>query len=358
MRKKINISFRDLSEEQIQVIIGTIYHEQGFKIDYLHISDRSNEDGADLIVSKGETKIAISVKKKPATPDRPQLLDLDRRSENKKIYVYTSTPTKKFLDYMKEFPEVEFWDRDHLNGFIRMNNPYFFANLVFREHETIARLDLIKTLFFKIWSNNRNKEKQKIKEMSKSSINQLWRLKDFSVILHKIPNHTRFLFEEPLKIKDESLDDHFLNLFLGFMDSLEKDCGSFVAWFLEFYGQNEELVNNSIIEMGDRSHWYHLNAFKTNIEIEEFIKDLKEDFEDPLKQLDKLKKQAKDGRDKEYFKYIEEMAKSNNVWKAIGNQIKQLYTIGYFLEEAIDDILCEYLRDYTLRYHEDSPFRE
>jgi benzoyl-CoA reductase/2-hydroxyglutaryl-CoA dehydratase subunit BcrC/BadD/HgdB len=53
---------------------------------------------------------------------------------------------------------------------------------------------------------------------------------------------------------------------------------------------------------------------------------------------------------------MEEMSKSNSIWASTGFWIKQLHNAGYFLEEIADDILSEYLRDYTIRYNEDWEF--
>jgi hypothetical protein len=256
MDNRLKIKFDDTKEEGIQIILGTIFHELGYNVDYLHLSDRANEDGADLIVSNKKEKIAIAVKKKPNKKDTTQLLELNDRKENRKIYVYTFTPTKKFLDFMKKCKKVEFWDLNKLNNFIFGSNSYFFSNLLFRENSTIRHLELLKYLFFRIWDKCRKMEKKKVREMNKQSITKLWRLKDFSVTVNKIPEHTRYFFDEPLKIKNKELDIHFLNLFLDFLNSLEKSTLNYLGWFLDFYKDNENLVNNSIIEMGDRSHWF------------------------------------------------------------------------------------------------------
>ncbi len=357
MDDRLIIKFDDHTEEGIQIILGTVYHKLGYKVDYLHLSDRANEDGADLIVSNNKEKIAIAVKKKPDKKDTSQLLELNDRNEDKKIYVYTFTPTKKFLDFMKKCNKVEYWDLRGLNKFIFDNNLYFFSNLLFREHNTMRHLEILKYLFFRIWNKCRKMEKKKVGEMNKKSVTQLWRLKDFSVIVNKIPEHTRFFFDDPLQINDEKLNLHFLNLFLDFMNSLEQPTLSYLGWFLDFYKNNENLINNSIIEMGDRSHWFQLSYFDSNIDFDDLLKSIKESIGDEKKELELLKKKAKYKEDKEEIKRMEEMSKSNSVWSAMGFWIKQLHNAGYFLEEVADDILSEYLRDYTIRYNETLEFR-
>lgn len=353
---RLTIKFEEFSEENIQVIIGSVFHQKGYKIDYLHFSDRSNEDGADLIVSKGKEKIAIGVKIKPDKQDTSQLLELNDRSEKRKIYVYISTPTKKFIDFMEKCKNIEYWDLTLLNNFIFENNLYFFSNLLFREHPTIRHLEMIKYFFFGLYKKCKKLDKIKLEEMDKKSITQLWRLKDFSVVINKIPQHTLYFFEKPLIKEDKELNVHFLNLFLDFLDSLEKPTENYLGTFIKFYEKNKVLVDNSIIEMRGRSHWIYLNAFDSNIDFEKMLKSIREILIDEKKELNLLKEKMKNKEDKKIIKEIEEMSKSNSVWIAIKDWIKDLQKIGYFLEESTDDILSEYLRDYTIRYNEDWEF--
>ncbi len=353
---RLTIKFTDFSEENIQTIVGAVFHKKGYKVDYLHFSDRANEDGADLIVSKGSEKIAIGLKIKPDKKDISQLLELNDRPESRKIYVYLLTPTKKFLDFMGKCKNVEFWDSSKLNNFIFENNPYFFSNLLFREHPTIKHLEVLRYLFFMIWKRCHKLNKKRVKEMDKKSITQLWRLKDFSVIMNKIPLHVRYFFEEPLKKEDKELNIHFLGLFLDFLDSLEVPSQNYLGWFMDFHKKNKNLVENSIIEMGDRSHWFMLKAFDSNPDFKEMLKSIREILIDEKKEMELLRRNVRNKNDKELIKRLEEMNKSNNIWVAIGEWMKSLHNAGYFLEEAVDDILSEYLRDYTIRYNEDWRF--
>ena len=315
------IDFKTFKEEEIQELIGKVY-EQKAKVNYLHLSDRANEDGADLQILEENNPIAIAVKIKPSNQDRMQLKDLSDRKENKKIYVYIITPTKKFLEDMKNYTNVEFWDNNILNDFILKNSPGLFAWLLFQESETYKIMIEMTNNFYKLKDSNEKSEKENVNEMDGKSVEQLWRLKDSSVTINKLPDYCEELFNEPPLENNEAYQSYYLNWFMEFIYSLKIELWNFDSTFKEFYTKNKELVNNSIIQRACRSHWLYLKSLNS------------EDF-------DRIP-------NREY----------DSIWSVISIALNEINEFGRFLESFTDDILSEYLRDYTLKYNATNPFKE
>jgi len=338
------IKFEDIKEEEIQIILGAVFDKLGYKVENYHLSDRANEKGADLILKKDLESVAIAVKKKPVGKDRPQIIDLNKREETKKIYVHLETPSQQFLNFCKDYPNIDFWNLKKVNDFIYQNNPFFFANLLFSEQETIKVLEIMKYFFFQLWRECGKKNKQKVEELDKTSVADLWRLKDLAVMINKIPYHLKPLVQEPIKNKSDELNQHFLNLFIDFLNSLLIPITKFQYFFYKFYSKNKNLVNNSILEMYNRSHWHILGSFQATPDFDAILKELL----DPKK--DEWKKMLKEKKNKDISEMIKKSESNNDIWASIHTWLESLHNFGYFLEEMVDDILSEYLRDYTIRY--------
>jgi hypothetical protein len=342
----IKVPFQKYNEEEIQTIIENIFHEKGYKIQNLHKSDRANEKGADLIAEKDQEKIIFAVKIKPQTKDKPQLLEFSDRSESKKIYVSIKTPSDSFKMFADKFKDkVIFWDEDKLNEELVNTNLYFASNLIFENHVANELLQTIQFFFFQLRKKLDKEDKKEIHEMDKESFKLLWRLKDIAVTLNKIPEFIRPFFDDPIKIENKDLNKHFLNIFLNFLDQIERIIRNYLTYFSRFYEKNQELVEASIIEMRERSHWSTLAGFEPKIDFELLRKDLEKlNTEDEDKIIKKYKKTKED---LEFENYLEDLKKNNSVWAAIENYIKNFHLFGYFIEEMTDDIISEYFKDYN-----------
>ena len=347
MQNNLEIPWKKFTEEEIQTFIAMLFHSLEYHIEESHKSDRANECGADVVAKKGDESIAIAVKIKPCNNDRPQLIDLSKRKEKKKVYVYVETPTKKFLDFTKSYKKVEFWDIKKLNDFFIKNNIYFTANIIFDNHPINKKLSIVKFILYQLWEKSHRAKKKKIKVLDKKSFFMLWRLKDISVTLHQTNNLIERLFETPINNKNKVLNLHFLNIFIDYLDLLESKISEFSTFFIQFYAKNNELVNNSILEQNNRSHWLWItnhqplnNLHILKKKLKDAIKEKKE-YEEIVKRFDKLP------GNKEINKYEKEMAKGNDIWQAMHKKLKDLIVFGSGVEAIIDDIVKEYFQDHN-----------
>lgn len=340
---KIQIPWQKFNEEEIQHLIAMLFHTLNYHIEYLHKSDRANEEGADIIVKNKKETIAIAVKIKPNNKDRPQLIDLSKRKEKKKIYVYINTPTKKFLDFTKRYKNVEFWDAKTLNNFFIEKNLYFSSFIIFDNHPINEKLIEIKEFLFWLWNLSQEKKKKEIKPLDKDSFFLLWRLKDAAVVLNQTNYLIERIFDDPFNFKSKKLDEHFIRIFLNYLDTLETKIDSFLKYFCKFFKKNKDIVLNSIIEHSTRSHWFWIAGYKPLNDISFLKSELKEAIETKksLDELNKLRNKLNKKKKKEIEDYEKEALRNNNVWSAIQEKLKSLHYLGEGIEYVIDDIFRE-----------------
>lgn len=351
----ISIPWDKFKEEEIHSLLALLYSSLGYSVDHLHKSDRANEEGADIVVKKGRDIIAFAVKIKPSHVDRYQLLELSRRTEPRKVYVYIQTPTKKFHDSMKtDGKGVEFWDTNKLNEIFVSENLFLTAHIIFENHNLHKNLKKIQEHLINLWLMSKKKKKRRVKRITRDSFFTLWRLKDIAVTLHKTNELALEVFENPVNFKNRKLDEHFLWMFLGYLDRLEEKSSVFLLHFLQFFKNNKNLVYNSIIKQSDRSHWITLARYKPLNNLIDIDKVLEKSIN-----MEKAFRKLQESTAKttpEISKTLKEQItsnKSNIVWKAIEVEARILFLFGYALEEIIDDIIKEYFKDYdTLDYME------
>ena len=347
---RIEIPWTKFNEEEIQTIIAILFHSLGYSIHHLHKADRANEGGADLVVKKGKETIAIAVKIKPRHQDRYQLLELSRRAEKKKIYIYIQTPTKKFLESMElDGKNVEFWDITKLNNFFIEKNMYLTVNLIFENHRIHDKLELIKYLFSQLWFKSEKIKKKKFKKMTKKSFFLLWRLKDSSVTIHQTNNLLiSSITDTPLNFHNRELNEQFVRTFLKYLDYLELKIASFEKYFIEFYKMNQELVDNSIIENLARSQWFMIASYKPRKNLNTLQEELKKAIKNEKIFKELTNNPIENLQDSDMEEYYKKLENSNDVWMSIKGQISDLLLIGQGIEEIIDDIVNEYFNDYAM----------
>ncbi len=342
---RIEIDWNQFDEPQIQTLIAILFHSLGYAVDNLHESDRARADGADLIVKTKAESIAIAVKIKPDNKDRLQLSDLSRRKEKKKVYVYIKTPTGKFRESMNDYEEtVEFWNENKLNEFFVNRNLGFTSNIVFDSHEISSTIREARRILFGLRNKCLKLRKKETEKLDWQSLMFLWRLKDIAVSLHKPNENVIALLEKPVKIKNRRLNEHFVKIFLEYLDILNSTLKSFVHYFRQFYEKNTNLVHNSIIAEIGRSQWLHLLQYQTDNSLLSLQKELKEAIKN-----DKLLKELRNKfPDKEEEKYLRERAKNNDVWLVMESRVRNLMIFGCGIEEIIDDIFKEYAQEYLV----------
>ena len=340
---RIEIDWDQFNELQIQTLIAILFHSIGYAVDNLHESDRAREDGADLIAKTTAESIAIAVKIKPDNKDRLQLSDLSKRKEKKKVYVYIKTPTGKFRESMNEYKEiVDFWNEKKLNDFFVNKNLGFTSNIIFDSHEISSTIREAQRILFGIRNKCLKLSKKGTEKLDWQSLMFLWRLKDDAVSLHKSNKNVIALLEKPINIKNRQLNEHFVKIFLEYLDILNSALKSFMHHFKLFYEKNKNLVHNSIIAEIDRSQWQHLLQYQTDNSLASLQKELKEVIKD-----DKLLKELRNRfPDKEEEKYLRESAKNNDVWLVMESRVRNLMIFGAGIEEIVDDIFKEYAQEY------------
>lgn len=342
--KQMVINWERYKEEEIHTIICLLYLSLDYHVKNLHEADRANEAGADILVEKNGEKIAIAVKIKPDTKDRSQLIELAERTEKKKIYIYIQTPSDKFQKFILKFKEkVDFWDGKKLNDFFREKHPYFMSNIIFDNSVIHRDLETIKYLLFILREKCSKLEKKPIKKLDKNSFLTLWRLKDTAVALHKTNKMIFPLLRTPMNFKNDNFNEHFVEIFLDYLDMIHSNFNLFLKYFMEFYENNKSLVHNGIIRGITTSHWFWIGGFKPMTNIDN-LKDSLKKVIDNQKLIEKLKKEFPDEEREKRLKeelFIE--SKGNDVWKAMEYQADKLELFGKALEIIIDDIMGEYL---------------
>lgn len=342
--KQMIINWERYSEEEIHTLICLLYQGLDYHVKNLHQADRANENGADIVVEKDTEKIAIAVKIKPTKTDRDQVIDLSNRLEGKKIYIYIKTPTDKFQDFVKEFSnKIDFWDAKKLNDFFRKKHPYFMANIIFDTSDIHRELEGLKFLLFYLREVCSKLKKEPVKKLNKNDFLILWRLKDVAVTLHKTNETISPLLKTPMNFKNNKLNEHFVEIFLNYLEIMYTNFNLFTKHFLEFYKNNKSLVHNGIIRGITTSHWYWIGGFKVMTNIDNLNESLKKAMDDQ-ETLEKLRRDFPNAdRDKRLEKEWLIESKGNDVWKAMEYQATKLELFGRALEIIIDDIMGEYL---------------
>ena len=258
------------SELQIQEIISLFYDSAGFYVFNLHKSDRSNEEGADLIIKKGTISIAIAVKLKPKKKDYPQALELSERKEKNKIYYWVHTPTVDFLKKTETIKNVEFKTmKDFLTQCFDKNPRLYFQLVIANNTKLDYYLIANKCIMLKIHSLKHLKIK-KIRKLSKESFQELWRLKDIAVELNKTA-HNLLTFYENKKITNKELETR---IFLSQIKQFELTLSALPMVLGNFYQTNRGfLAYNASANYVD-SDWlsYRAAEMLTPEDMENYLK--------------------------------------------------------------------------------------
>jgi hypothetical protein len=342
---KIEIDWNLYDEAQIQILLAILFHSVGYSVENWHKSDRAREEGADLIFRNSKESIALAVKIKPKQEDRPQVLGLLKRPEKRKIYVFAQLPSKTFYNFMKEYEgKIEFWDSDRLNSVFAKLNLGFTADLILDNQKIAQTINELRSELFSLKNKCLKAKKEQAEPLGFQSFMFLWRLKDEAVSFHKTNQNIISLLEKPINLKNKKLNEHFLTIFMKYLDELNSVLCSFKQHFTIFYEHNTNLVDNSIISEIGRSQWNHLLHYRTDNSTTSLEKELEVSIE-----FDNARKKFnRKYPDKEEEKYRQETAKNNDVWAVMENRVRNLMIFGAGIEEIIDDIYKEYVETFCV----------
>jgi hypothetical protein len=284
------IPWNKYSEEQIQSLLELFFEYTGYKIYNQHQIQRAIEDGADLILSKrGRSDIAIAIKIKPDKKDSYQLIELGRRKEKEKWYIYFNQPTPSFKKEMKRHKKIKFFDSLSLNNFLfRQNEDLYISFLL--DNTPIIYSTIQIQFHLALYYDKSDKQKKaikKIQELDKESLSILWRLKDDTSSLHKAFRSQQTLFEN-IETEEHDVKKTLLILrgYLSFLKEFNKYAKNVDTLLEGFYQKKKQIFDTVIKRTRIRSNWLGIFHFKPAVPI--FAKEISEDRKKMQKQIDKL----------------------------------------------------------------------
>jgi hypothetical protein len=284
-RELFDIDWASYSEEQIQQIIHLHYESHGYDVSNYHLADRASEKGADLVAKKKTETIAIAVKIKPVKSDYTQVAELSRRSEKRKLYYYVSTPAIGFTEMIKEgVSNVEFKTmRDFLVECFK-HNPRLYFELILSNNTKIDDYINESKKWLILAVNNRDKDIKGTRHLSSKAMQQLWRLKDITVELHKSTDHLAYFYEK----RDKCDKIYDTKVFFRVLHNFEQVLAPLPDILHSFISENEAFVLENARYTHADSDWLHyglkmnLSPFyisekfeeiqKRNGELDEFFK--------------------------------------------------------------------------------------
>jgi len=321
------VPWENFSEEEIHLLLSEFLEDEGHKVYNLHKIQRSEERGSDLIVEKNSSKIAIAVKLRPENKDRAQLLDLSRRGEQEKWYIYIKDPTPRFREDMT-FENIKFLPKKELNEYLFNLNPYRYISLLL---DNQALSYLLMKIRRRLIEFNIEAEGNKGSPacVDKDSLNILWRLKDDTVAFNKIFGFIQTMFEH-IEDKEPKIEDDIITLegFLRGMQSMIEYCQNIFEFLNEFYDKNKNFTHHVIQETKIRSHWLVIfGRFKLYIpaHVEKIIEESKKEEEKLNAMLNDLPAEISP-----YDK--------NNILHAITVYSREVFAFMYSVEAFIDDL--------------------
>lgn len=199
-----SIPWKKYLEVEVQEIIIRCFESAGYTTKNIHKSDSAGEKGVDILVELDGRKTAIAVKIKPRGVDRAQLQDLAEYSADRRVYIYTSTPTHEFIRFMSRTnikPNVEYWSSDTIGNELFNLDPFFMSELSLSYSEFSIKCTSIALNLMRI-RKQVNEMKESEHEQLLSSIDPsilrkhiLWEAKDHSSALSKSVLSLKTLFE-------------------------------------------------------------------------------------------------------------------------------------------------------------------
>ncbi len=335
----LEIPWKTFSEEEIHLILEVFFKCQGYRVYNQHRIQRSVEKGADLILSNPKkVKTAVAAKIRPEKKDIYQMIELSRRKEKRKIYIYCDDPTQDFVQEMSKYKKtIDFWNSKKLTQAFFKETPFYASNLVINNINLMKTLTDIRDIFFMIHtfatkSQRKKKRSIKFKKLSRDSLYLLWRLKDFSVMFHRINKSLQLSFFEKDSMRkiSKKTELDMLENYVDLLEDMESSARGFKEFLEEFWIKNKDFLNFVVNETKTRSNWLHLFAFDTispgNIKRQHKEGKKQEKIQ---KNFDKLMKKLKIKSEKTESRIIDCLEENSRL----------LNDFGWAIESTIDDFL-------------------
>jgi len=350
------IPWEMFSEEEIHFIIQRACESNGWEVYNTHSIQRTAEHGADLIVTKDDgIRVAIAVKIKPRSQDRAQLLDLARRPEKEKIYIYIKDPTPDFVNEMKTYAnQINFFDKNKLNKWIFDLNPHIFSSLVIDSHKfSLKLLEIQKSLIKFFYESTKGNVKPVRTQLGEELLRILWRLKDETASLNKTFRSFQLMFEVSKEKEPEPQKDViFLNGFINVLDNFYTSALFINRFINKFWEENKNFVSYVIQKTEDRSNWKGILFFE--IYAPDFLKN-KKNIEEEKQLLEWISK--KSGKS---MKELLTDEKRYNISHSLAETCRILANFIDCIESFIDDLFSYGIFDeyHTYLFHEDETSEE
>jgi hypothetical protein len=195
------IPWNKFREEEIIELLMLHFALLRFATHTPHFADPSHESGIDLEATKGDTRIAVAVKKHPKGADRAQLGDLSRTKASARIYVYISSPTEAFRNEMRRRRNIQFWDVRELSLQLVKSGVVF--DLLLDNSALMKTMKDIFTIFLE-WGDG--SETGEIPPLTAEELAVFWSLKDRCVQLNKGSGLVQLLLERGYERRKQGRD--------------------------------------------------------------------------------------------------------------------------------------------------------
>lgn len=334
----IEIPWELFSEEALHVIISEFYEHLGFRVYNLHRIQRPMEKGADLVLAKeGKEVVAIAVKIKPRKNDAYQLIELSRRREENKLYIFIGDPSPDFKEEMGRCKkEVRFINENDLTADFFERDPYFAVSLYCDNTPFALTSARIRDLFLTCFD-----EQQRTVNgpnlLNNTSLKTLWRLKDNSSVLYKLNNFVAHTLRALDKSKfNKEATDALLEGYSYLLMLMGTVAQEFEKFFKEFLDENINFMKDLIRKTRIGSNWLHLSSFRvfSSAEVENLVVAIKEEEikikgiieNSPAILVDKVTEYA-----------LEERESTLEILNSIENACDKFNKFWWGVEETIDD---------------------
>lgn len=148
-------ALEEIDESKLQELLTNVYKNKGYQVKNMHRDDPRSENGADLVIVKGNEKILVAVKKNPKKGDIDQLNRLyNRKEEASLVYAYSGHSTGPFLEVENKLNNgIEFLTGKSLHDFLLMGESVDYLLLIFKFHPLVQELSNSLAI---IWEHRKN----------------------------------------------------------------------------------------------------------------------------------------------------------------------------------------------------------
>jgi hypothetical protein len=271
-----SIPWKEYSEIEMQDVITRCFETAGYSVSNIHKSDPAGEKGVDLLAQLEENKTVIAVKVKPKATDRAQLQDLAEYPADRRVYVYTDTPTHDFIKFTQRKdikPLIEFWSPDIIGNQLFSLDPFLVSELTLSYSEFCMKCISIALNVMQIWEESKDMKEEEHEDTVKSidptivTKHTLWEAKDHSSSLNKSAWVLRELFSYMMNI-DFAQEQQ--SIILGNVESMLIDFSRIVLDRLQWV--IEDLIKNyrmNLLRVASstryRTNWKQIGEFLREI---------------------------------------------------------------------------------------------